>query len=375
MRADHIKPKVQPYVLPGYIPRGTVTLVVGKRSAGKSLFTTWLVEALTTGQVPGPDGNIVEQRPLSVWVNSREDPVESILIGRVHATGADRKRVFLSDHHWLLPSSLGDIREELLRVRETGFDPAVLILDSMQQHVYNAYHGHVRNRQAMVGINNFARDHDVSVIFVHHFIKGKTATVEAAIGGQGIIQNLSKTIYILGHYPTQESDLRVLACERNGYGRKPPSLLFDLNTRPIRGLGSQPYLYYQGPVDASAMDVFRISKKDEGGSGEAGYMVAATFIREYIVKAGRVGQPVKIADIEREAQVKGVYFSKGTFDRARKVAGLRPVRRTELEKLFGDEWFYLSEADQHSGWVVLEHGDEVGDTDSPPARDGSDGPQ
>ena len=134
----------------------------------------------------------------------------------------------------------------------------------------------------------------------------------------------------------------------------------------IRGLGSQPYLYHQGPVDVSAMDVFKISKKDESGTGAAGYMIAAQFIREYIVKAGMVGQPVKIADIEREAQVQSVYFSKGTFDRARKVAGLRPVRRTELEKLFGDEWFYLSEADQHSGWVVLEHGDEEGgDTDSP----------
>jgi hypothetical protein len=53
------------------------------------------------------------------------------------------------------------------------------------------------------------------------------------------------------------------------------------------------------------------------------------------------------------------------------VAGLGPVRRKELEKLFGDEWLYLSEADQHSSWVVLEHGDDAGrNTDSPQAAGG-----
>jgi hypothetical protein len=123
----------------------------------------------------------------------------------------------------------------------------------------------------------------VSVVFVHHFNKGKMATVEAGIGGQGIIQSLSKSIFILGTYPTQESDLRSFACERHGYGAKPPSLLFDLGTRTVRGVGSQPYLFYQGPVDVSAMDVFKISRKDESGTDAAGYMIAAQFIRECIV--------------------------------------------------------------------------------------------
>ena len=109
--------------------------------------------------------------------------------------------MILSGHHWSLPSSLGAIRDELVRLREGGLDPAVLILDSMQQHFHNPGHGLVQNRDAMVGLKTFAEEYDISIIFIHHLVKGKHATVESMIGGMTVLQNLSKTIFVLRRVP------------------------------------------------------------------------------------------------------------------------------------------------------------------------------
>jgi KaiC/GvpD/RAD55 family RecA-like ATPase len=362
MRASRITPKQQEYVLPGYIPRGTLTMIAGKRNAGKSLMATWLAEALTIGQVPDVRGNIVKQAPVDVWINSREDPVQTVLAPRVYATKADKDRVILSGHHWTLPNSVGAIRDELVRIREKdGLDPAVLILDSMNQHFYNPGHGHVQNRDAMDGLKTFAEDYDLSIVFVHHLVKGKHATVESMIGGMSVLQTLSKTIYVYGGYPQQTSATGVLACERHGYGPTPISLGFERVTRTVRGLGQLPFLDYVGPMGVSAMDVLKVAKKDEKGTGGSGQSQAAEFIRKHIKDSGLIGKPIKTVQLEAAAKDNDCYFSKGTFGRARDQAGLRALNRSELERRLGKDFVYLTDAEKRSGWVLLDGGLEDGD--------------
>jgi len=142
--------------------------------------------------------------------------------------------------------------------------PDLLILDLMQQHFKNLYHGFRENRRGMDLMFRLAKEGDLSILFIPHFNKGKHPSVEAAIGGQGIIQNMTKAIYVMGQRrATLGSGTRYLACERIN-SRGPPSLAFELRTRKVSGYAEEiPYLECTGIADVSSMDVFDASKVED----------------------------------------------------------------------------------------------------------------
>jgi RecA-family ATPase len=250
------KTKIE-YVYDGYVPRKTLSMVAGKRGDGKSLFAAWLAGQITTGASISPDGTATNGgKPGVVWYNTMEDAPDTIVRARLQAAGADLDRTKLSDWHLEIPDDAGKLRD-VVRWEH----PDLLILDSMQQHFRNLYHGFRENRRGMDLMFRVAKEANIGVLFVHHFNKGKHPSVEGAIGGQGIIQNMTKAIFVTGqHKATLGSNIRYLACERINASR-PPSLSFELRTKTVPGYSEPiPYLEYTGVADVSSMDVFDASK-------------------------------------------------------------------------------------------------------------------
>jgi hypothetical protein len=339
------------WVVPDFLPRKIVTTIAGKRDSGKSLVIAWLASATSRGQYPKGDGSVGSSEPLNVLINTLEDPIDEVLIPRLQVARADMDHVSMSDNQWLLPGSLGSVRDTLMKHREDGFPVDLLVLDSLQQHVRNPYHGFRLNRDAMNGLLALGRNLDMSIVLVHHFSKGKYATIESAIGGQGVLQNTSKAIYVFGPHPQPSSNTAVLACERIGVAEKPKSLLFEKRLKFCRGTGRpEPYFEYAGPIDAKAWDVYEVAKTEEKGSGRAGYEQAAEFCINYIVKNGPY---VTTVDLEGAASQAGLYFSKGTFDRGRKLAGVKSLTDTQLRDYLGDEYLFLDTTDLRRQWVTL----------------------
>jgi hypothetical protein len=203
----------------------------------------------------------------------------------------------------------------------------------------------------MNGLLVLCRNFDMSIVLVHHFSKGKNATIESAIGGQGVLQNTAKAIFVFGPHPQPSSETAVLACERIGVAAKPRSLLFEKKLKHCRGSGRpEPYFDYAGPIDATAWDLYEIAKTEEKGSGRAGYEQAAQFCLDFIVKNGPY---VRTVDMEEAASKVGVYFSKGTFDRGRKLAGVKSVSEAQLREHLGDEYLFLDTTDLRRQWVTL----------------------
>jgi hypothetical protein len=258
--------------------------------------------------------------------------------------------VRLTDWHVELPNDAGRFRDGVREVH-----PDLLVLDSMQQHFRNLYHGFVENRRGMNLMFQLAKSEDMGILFPHHFNKGRHPTVEGAIGGQGIIQNLSKAIYVVGqHRATLGTNVRYLACERIN-GPRPPSLSFELRTMRLPGASEPvPYLEYTGIADVSAMDVFDASKLEERRSGT---LTSAEAAREWLLAylQPREGSPVKVGEVEAAAQENGRWFSKGTFARAREMAGVEPVGAAELKAALGEEFDWLRTEDRppRAGWVRL----------------------
>ena len=92
---------------------------------------------------------------------------------------------------------------------------------------------------------------------------------------------------------------------------------------------AEPYLLYTGPSSASAGDVIDEAKRDERDSDEASKTAqAAYWIKDTLDRNG----PMPTKDFEAQAKADGAYHSRNTFDRARKIAGVRTHKQ-------GNQWW------------------------------------
>ena len=220
-----------------------------------------------------------------------------------------------------------------------------------QQHFKNPYSGSVANRDAMRKLNRLSRDFDMSIVSIHHFTKGKTGSVQSQIGGQGVLQNMSKAIYVVGeHEATLGTSRRYLACVR--MARPPQSLAFDLTTARVRGRGEAvPILEYVGFADVTADDVAAVAAGARTGGLAHLWNAeqAADFCRSWF--EARDYAPAKVADLDRAAVAADAYFSRSTFARGREMAGVQPISRSALAQAMDTDW--LDDADLRAHWVTL----------------------
>jgi hypothetical protein len=271
-----------------------------------------------------------------VWMNSQEDDLRTVLKPRFDAAGYPARAVRLTAEPWRLPGDLAKIRADL-RMHQVGRKPDdVLILDSIQQHVTNP-RTFAPAQATVKGLLDIASDYDLAVILVGHTTKGKHGSVEAMISGNPVLQNMSKAIYVFGPEPggvslkpaddedEDEGNARyVLACERLGIAPKPVSMLFDLQLRhdPVT-LRNEPFLCHLGPSEFTAREVIDAAKTDARGEQDASKTArAASWIKDTLTASG----PMPTKDLEAQAKGDGVFGSRNTFDRARKLADVQSFR-------------------------------------------------
>lgn len=323
--AEDIKKEAIRWILPDYIPRRVVSSIYGPRNSGKTNMAVWL--AINSAQ-----------GGCRVWMNSQEDDLRTVLKPRFDAAGYPGRAVRLTDEPWRLPGDLAKIRADL-RTHQAGHKPDdMLILDSIQQHVTNP-RLFAPAQATIKGLLDIASDYDLAVLLVGHTTKGKHASVEAMISGNPVLQNMSKAIYVFGPEPgsvslkpagdededEDEGNPRyVLACERLGVAPKPVSMLFDLQLShdPVTRR-NEPFLYHLGPSEFTAREVIDAAKTDARGEQGVGKSDrAASWIKDTLTASG----PMPTKDLEAQAKGDGVFGSRNTFDRARKLADVQSFR-------------------------------------------------
>ena len=322
------------WAVPDYIARRVVSSVYAPRNAGKTMFGIWLAASAASATVP-----------LRVWYNSQEDDLPSILKPRFDAAGISAQQIRLTDERWRLPADIGKIRSGLEEHRAGGAPDDVLILDSIQQHIVRPY-AFAPSQETIKGLLELAIEFDIAVVLIGHTTRGKHGSVEAMISGSHVLQNLSKSIYVFGPEPGSKAreEARemeggetgnpryVLACERIGIAEKPVSIVFELRTEyDDVTKRNEPYLVKLGSSRFTAREVLDEAKTDDRGDRDAGKSASAA---AWIVEALTANGPMPTkgpGGLEAKAKADGVFGSRNTFDRARKLVrddvGLETGRR------------------------------------------------
>src|SRR4051794_5142550 len=104
-RGDEIFPREPEWVLEGRIPRGEISLIVGRDGTGKSTLMSVLAAAWTRGELTG--------RPERVHLNLAEDDVAAVTVPRLRAAHADLSelRFLYEGEEWNFPRDAERLRE------------------------------------------------------------------------------------------------------------------------------------------------------------------------------------------------------------------------------------------------------------------------
>ncbi len=344
------------FAVEGFLPRGVVSSVYAPRDAGKTTVAIHILASLSRGELFGAD----HPRRRSLF-NSQEDSLETVIKPRLEAHGAhfgepgdEHPWLAITAERWTFPDHLDRLRAKLAEARDGGAPFDLVVLDSLAQHLVRLNSIDPMTK-AMTRLIKVAEDFDLAILLIGHFTKSKGSTVESAIYGASVLQNLSKGIFVFGPIPDEpaageddivgavtgadgkpaaniSSDPRfALACERTGWGPKPPTVIF---TRELVNLeayeADQVRLNYAGIGDYTAWQVKEFSKMsakgaaaDKGKTEQAVNWIIGTLVSK---QAQDEGSGMDGRDLRKQAKADGVFSSVNTWERATKLAKLQGVK-------------------------------------------------
>jgi RecA/RadA recombinase len=243
------------------IPRGMLSLVVGRPGQGKSIFGVYLA-----AQVSHAGG---------VLFSNVEDARRQVLRPRLEAAGARLDRV----HFWTptLPRDTGELAERIVAHRVQ-----LVVLDPIAAHVTPSIYNDQEIRTALSPLAQLAEETGVAVVMVGHVIKSVSRGTHplAMIGGSGGgLAGAARMIYMLGPNPHDE-DERVMVCVKSNLREPPKSIAFELDSVEIAGVGEHGTLIFRGEVDVTARELITA----EGGAKKpaAKRSAAAEFLVNYL---------------------------------------------------------------------------------------------
>ena len=307
-RGDEIAPTTPRWVLDGRLPRGEISLIVGRDCTGKSTLMTTLAAAWSRGELTG--------QPERVHLSLAEDDVAAVTVPRLHAAGADMSEIrFLQEgDEWMFPRDTNRLRDYVLAEQID-----IVVLDPLDHHAPGINGANAR--EVLDGLRRVARDAGATIIIVHHFTK-TGRTVDVAIGGGRAVKAVARSIMIWGRVATnpltlppatedsegdaEQRTAAALAHHKCSYGPLQPTLLYARNDADPPGFD------LVGECDYTVIDVFTDAAPSVPALG-AKSQVARELILRFLAGIERTGE-----DLASDVMAAGV--SRTTFERAR--AGL-----------------------------------------------------
>ncbi|WP_182049885.1 AAA family ATPase [Changpingibacter yushuensis] len=233
-------PRVNRFVWADRIPLSAVSIIGGEGGAGKSTLCAWLVALISRGKLEGE----CYGDPRNVLVIAMEDDMDSVLVPRLTANGADLARVTpivleQGEHPlaWKFPSCIGWLEQAIQK-----HSPALVLIDPIVATLEGDNDKEKDVQGLLHSLNALAQKYRCAIVGVKHLTKG-AGRIENALGGSGQWWNAARSVHMVGK--DKELNQVVLSSVKQNSGPLPSqSLAFRFDTVELDGLGE----------DASGLD-------------------------------------------------------------------------------------------------------------------------
>jgi hypothetical protein len=333
------------------IPRGRLTLLVGRPGEGKSFVTCDLAARISNG-TRFPDGADCEAGSV-LLLTAEDDPADTIR-PRLDAAGADCSRIHLlsairssdDDGEHERPVSLHHIdliEQAIQRVP----DCRLIVIDPIGSYLGGSTDAHRDNevRAVLAPLAALASQYDVAVLIVMHTRKSRSEHADDAALGSRAFTGLARAVWHLAADP-EDSERRLMLPGKNNLTRRQSGLACR-----IVGDGQQACLEWSSdPVDLHADDVIgERSGSKKPGPLPAKQAEAANWLQQALARGPRMAK-----DLFREWEADG--GSVETLKRSKKLAGVQSCRESS-----NGPWLWRLHPIFSGGQVVpeLEHLDDL----------------
>jgi len=235
-----VEPKQIEYLQPEIIPLGMITSIVSQEGVGKSTLASSITAYVTQGKpwpnapdVPNPKGHVI--------VFSHEEDVACVLVPRLTANGADRKRVIAGDS--LIKTKGGDEQAFDIEDDIPGLEALVndfpqtrlIVFDPITSYCQCNENSNSQVRQALKPLVDFAARRNIAVLALTHLNKKVALGMINRTIGSRAWSAVPRMVWGIRTEQIEDTDgqktdtdSRFLLCIKCNVGPKPKGLRFSI---------------------------------------------------------------------------------------------------------------------------------------------------
>jgi putative DNA primase/helicase len=337
--------KPQYWLWPGRIPCGTLTLLVGQPSVGKSFLYLTICARLTRGLGLPPVAEGVQVRePCGVLIVCTEDRLEHILLPRLVAAGADRHRLRF---YRCVRSEEGEARSldlandvgAIARLLVEFPDIELIVFDPISEFLGSKIdsHNNTAVRAALSRLMALLDQSGIAALGISHLPKQKSGAMQtAAIGSIGFSATARSSLLVVDEEedelgndgePTGERILtgrKLLATNKYNWvsAEDSKTLAFRIEgcTLSPESDDGKPHeiktarVVWAGEHAATALELWADSQKRKGGDERH---KAKRFIRQMLQDPKQPGRYCSRPATEIHAEAKKADIAERTLERAK----------------------------------------------------------
>lgn len=232
------------WLIPGYMPRGAVTILGGDGGAGKTALWCDIAAAITAGNLSvleKQDANpFFGKRPEecgTVIFFSAEDSVPRVLLRRLKQAGADPSRIKFIEAGKESFSRIKFDSQELLQIVAQE-RPTLVIFDPLQSFIPPAADMAKRNtmRQCMTPLLGMGEEYGTTFLVICHTNKRIQASGRQRFADSADIWDIARSALIAGS--TGEEQIRYISQEKSNYGELSPTILYRIQGGCVQYVGT-----------------------------------------------------------------------------------------------------------------------------------------
>jgi putative DNA primase/helicase len=316
LQLSTIKPLATDWLWRNRIPRGAPTINTGLPGTGKSQQLLDVIAHVTTG-ADWPDG---ESCPCGeVILLTAEDVLESTVVPRLDAAGANRERVFTlpmihvdakTERSFLLTEDIAELERHLIerpKVLVVGIDPITAYLGSGRIDSHSA----TDVRGVLGPLGALAERRNVAIYTITHPAKATTTAINAFIGSQAFIAAAR-----VGYLTIEEIDdegrktgRQLVTMVKTNLGPKMPTLAYRLaqikvgeDHRDRRDILGSYVVWEKDFVDVTADQALAAAS----GKGKNAEPTQRDEVIEFLKIMFDTRSKIEVQELEREARAAGV---------------------------------------------------------------------
>ena len=320
--------RTKEWLVPGYIPKGCVTLLCSDGGIGKTSIWCDTLAAMTTGrttlfdkaiEIPFQVGTIRD-----VMYFSKEDPTEEILKWKFEASEGDQSKVrcFGLDDPRINKIWYGSLLLEKLIEK---YKPDICVFDTLQAFLPDGVDMAKRKdmRDALNPLNQLGAQYGTSFLMIMHTNKSSNSGRQR-MADSSDIWDLGRSALMCGR--TKDKEVCYMSHEKCNYGRLQKTILFSVSDKGVEFKGTSNRKDADYIADGYTTTYHASPKLEE----------AQEFILDYLSTEHKV----EVNELEKNATAAGI--AKSTMKEARAV--LKKDKKIKITTSgYGSEkkWFVL----------------------------------